>query len=353
MIPDDEGFLYPKIDNEKCSQCSLCTKTCPFHKGFKKGDNFASPLVFAAKHKDINVRMKSSSGGMFTALSDLILSNGGVVYGVVFDDEKNVIHTRTENTIDRDRMRGSKYIQSKLNQEFHNVKRDLLNNRQVLFTGTPCQIAGLESFLVKIDKSKLLLCDIVCHGVASPRVWELYIELLQKKYKQKIAQFYFRYKTGISSETIQHAVLVDGGQVIESDLEIFNLIYFGQWASRPSCHNCVFTKMERLSDITIADFWGIEKYNTDFNDGNGVSLVLVNSERGRGFLEAIGSHIVYIESSTEKCMQPNLCAPSKPSLHRDPFMMEIGMKKFIKILKRYGIVDSGLTRIKKKIKRWF
>jgi hypothetical protein len=111
--------------------------------------------------------------------------------------------------------------------------------------------------------------------------------------------------------------------------------------------------MERLSDITIADFWGIEKYNTDFNDGNGVSLVLVNSERGRGFLEAIGSHIVYIESSTEKCMQPNLCAPSKPSLHRDPFMMEIGMKKFIKILKRYGIVDSGLTRIKKKIKRWF
>jgi len=194
MEPDVLGFLYPKVDKTKCVECGLCEKVCQFNDNYDKSLNLAQPIAYAARHKDINEVMRSRSGAAFVAISDYVLEKGGVVYGAGYKDHFRVAHKRATTKEERDEFRGSKYVQSDLTGVFREVKEDLKNGLTVLFSGTPCQTSGLNAYVGKKLREKLILVDIVCHGVPGPFLWRDYIAYLEKKQGDEIVVVNFRDK---------------------------------------------------------------------------------------------------------------------------------------------------------------
>jgi coenzyme F420-reducing hydrogenase beta subunit len=336
MIVDEEGFLYPSIDQELCTECDLCKKVCPFSDNYRTSDNYDQPLVYAAKHKDDNVRMNSSSGGMFTAISDYILDINGVIYGAAFDENFVVRHQKAETTEERNKFRGSKYVQSNLIGIFEDIKNELKKGETVLFTGTPCQNAGLHSYLNK-SYDNLYLCDIVCHGTPSPLLWKEYVGVLEKGVKSRLVQYSFRYKE-VGWRGYNVYTLFDNGKskLNNSDVMTYANIFSSDLALRPACHNCKFCNFSRQSDITIGDFWGIEKSMPDFDDNIGVSLVLINSLKGQELFNNISKNLHRRESNTRDCLQHNLHTPSQPSPRRDEFWQDYKDKGFEYVLKKYA-----------------
>lgn len=194
MEPDALGFLYPKVDASKCVECGLCEKVCQFNDNYDRSLNLKKPIAYAARHKDINEVMKSRSGAAFVTISDYVLEQGGVVYGAGYKDHFRVAHKRATTKEERDEFRGSKYVQSDLTGVFRQVKKDLKNGLTVLFSGTPCQTAGLNAYIGKKLREHLVLVDIVCHGVPSPFLWRDYIAYLEKKQGDEILVVNFRDK---------------------------------------------------------------------------------------------------------------------------------------------------------------
>lgn len=348
MKRDEEGFSYPSIDSNLCIECNLCKKICNFKKDYDRSDNFDSPKVHAVKYKDEKERMSSRSGGMFVAISDFIFNRNGIVYGASFDENFNVIHRRIQSKKERILIKGSKYVQSDLKDTFSNVKKDLEEGNLVLFSGTPCQTAGLKSYL-KNNKNicNLYLCDIVCHGAPSPLIWKEYVNFIEKKYNDKLVQFDFRDKSFGWNTHIESFTLSKKNKKIYT--EYYTKIFYEHLMLRPSCHNCKYTNFERPSDITIADFWGIEKLFPEFDDNKGVSLVLINSNKGMEIFNESLNDIYYKEANIDSCIQPNLKEPSKPSSIREQFWNDYYKKGFIYILKRYSGYGY-VNKIKKKVK---
>lgn len=296
MSADEEGFLYPVIDQDLCIDCNQCREVCPFIQDghFKEK---TEPDFYVAKHSKESVLRKSTSGGAFTAISDIILSQGGIIYGVDFDDEFKVLHKRTETYKGRDRMRISKYVQSNLGIIFQDIENDIKNGKKVLFTGTPCQNAGLKGYLENSPyKENLYLSDIICHSIPSPLVWEDYKSLLEKEQGGKLTEIHFRSKIiDWTRENSNKSFLykTSASEEIHNDERYYQL-YFGlKTITRPSCSNCKFTDIHRASDITIADYWGIEKYAPEWMDVLGVSVILTSTEKGQELLDTMKDHMVY------------------------------------------------------------
>lgn len=221
MKPDALGFLYPKVDMDKCVDCHLCEKVCAFNNSYDKSQNI-KPLCYATRHKNHEEMKYSRSGAVFIALSDFILRNGGVIYGVAFDKDFNVIHKRATNKIERDEFKGSKYIQSNLGTTFKKVKADLKAGLKVLFSGTPCQTAGLRSFIPKKLQENLYLVDIVCHAVPSPFIWKDYLFYIEHKYGKRIKECFFRDKSkGWNAPHMEKFIFTDG-----SSVDLFTHRYF-------------------------------------------------------------------------------------------------------------------------------
>jgi len=347
MIADDEGFLYPSINQELCIECDLCKKVCSFHDNYRISGNYNQPLVYAAKHRNDEVRMHSSSGGMFTAISDYILSNDGIVYGAAFDEQFRVHHQKAETKEERNKFRGSKYVQSNLHGIFKDIKEELIKGRAVLFTGTPCQNAGLHAYLNK-NYENLYLCDIICHGTPSQMIFENYIHYCQRKKRSRIIEYNCRYKGNGWHTHTEKAVYANGKEDSKSLLsQSYKALFYSHLALRPACHNCKFCNFSRPSDITIADFWGIEKCIPDFDDDKGVSLVLVNSPKGLDLFQAIREILYYRESNTRDCLQHNLHSPFMASMQREQFWRDYRDKGFDYVLKRY--VAYGFIRTRTKI----
>lgn len=335
MIADEEGFLYPSISQDICIECNLCKKVCPFSDHYRPSGNYDQPLVYAVKHKDDTVRMNSSSGGMFTAISDYILDIEGVVYGAAFDENFVVRHQKAETVEERNKFRGSKYVQSNLLEVFDDINNELKKGRAVLFSGTPCQNAGLSSYLKK-NHENLYLCDIVCHGTPSPLIFENYIRYCERKNNCNIEEYYCRFKgNGWRSHT-EKAVYANGKEDGTSLLsQSYKEIFYSHVALRPACHNCKYCNFFRPSDVTIGDFWGIEKSMPDFDDNIGTSLVLINSSKGLDLFQKVSKNLYYRESNTKDCLQYNLYAPSLPSSQRDQFWKDYRDKGFEYVLKKY------------------
>ncbi|NCB42986.1 MAG: 4Fe-4S dicluster domain-containing protein [Clostridia bacterium] len=345
MRNDEEGFQYPSIETALCIECGLCKSACPFIDEYIIKGNLSVPDVYAVKHVSDDVRMSSSSGGAFTALSDYILNNQGIVFGAAFDKDFDVFHKAVSTKDDRNDLRGSKYAQSDLKESFKEVKKALAADQYVLFSGTPCQNAGLYNFLgEKVNKEKLFFCDLVCHGVPSPKIFCSYKNLLKRKYHSDISGINFRYKPlGWRSQTI--CVLFESGaKYCKSALEdVYYRLFLSDIILRPSCYNCKYTNFQRPSDITIADFWDIRKHIPQFADDCGISLVLINSEKGRKLFDNAKNHLEYRASSMTDCMQPNLQAPCKMPPIRGEFWRDYfknGFKHAIKKYAGYGMVAS-------------
>ena len=287
MQADEEGFLYPKVDVSNCIDCGLCEKTCPFLASLET----KQPLhTYAAVNPNEEDRYNSSSGGIFTMLVRETIDNGGVVYGAVFDWDWSVHHIAIEREEDIPLLQGSKYIQSVIGGSFKSAKEQLQSGRNVLFSGTACQIAGLKNYLRK-DYDNLLTVDVVCHGVPSPMIWQDYITTLQNK--SLIEHISFRDKQPGWRNYNFSIVYKDGRKFSESHNEnLYIQGFLRDLYIRPSCHNCKVKAGRCASDITLGDFWGIDKVYPDLNDNQGVSVVLANTQKGNDIIKAVAPNVM-------------------------------------------------------------
>lgn len=297
-------------------------------------------LVYAVKHKDEDIRANSRSGGVFTAISDQFI-DGGVVYGCVLDDKFNAHHIRVEDKTGRDKMRGSKYIQSQMGDCFKQVKKDLEEGKKVLFSGTSCQVAGLRCFLQN-DYPNLLCVDIVCHGAPSPKVWHKYLDYISKG--KVVTEVDFRNKTDFGWADHVETIRINDKKI---NSQIWTYIFYSHNVLRPSCYECPYKSIHHPGDITIADYWGIDQAAPGFNDNKGVSLVLVNTEKGEDAFEKAKGNIIWKETRIEDSMQPPLKAPFPKPETRDLFWKDFNNKDFSYIAKKYG----GLTPLWRKAAR--
>jgi ferredoxin len=351
MEPDEEGFLYPKIDDSKCIHCGKCDRVCAFQPFPERAEPYALPRAFGVKHADLPTRESSRSGGAFVGFSDVILSRGGVVYGASMAGDFTVSHIRAESAGDRDRMKGAKYVQSDIRGIYPQVARDLQEGREILFSGTPCQVAGLRGYLLekRIDAKKLICCDMVCHGVPSPGIWRDYLAMLEKNHGKKILSASFRDKD-LGWEAHCESVLLEGEEK-KRFLRDYTDLFYQHIMLRPSCSACPFTNTRRPGDLTMADFWGIEKHDPAFNDNRGVSLVLVNSPAGASVFEEARRDFDCFEAHVKDCMQPTLFKPSTPSPRREQFWQDYRDMPFDELLKKYTRPLTAPARAKKLIKK--
>ncbi|MFR5684657.1 MAG: Coenzyme F420 hydrogenase/dehydrogenase, beta subunit C-terminal domain, partial [Clostridia bacterium] len=275
MKMDKKGFFYPEIEKEKCIQCGLCEKVC--WNPESNNEYFKEPLVYAVKSKDMQTRLQSSSGGVFTQFAKICLEENGVVYGACYAEDFEVKHIRIGNIEEIQKLRGSKYVQSNLKNVYSEVKKDLQNGKKVMFVGTPCQVYGLNQYLRGIDKLNLILVDLVCHGVTSPKIWKDYITFIERKYHGKLSKYTFRNKEK-GWRGYHPLAKFDNGRKIESRcITSYTNLFSTDLALREGCYQCNFSSTHRKSDITIGDFWGLEKTIPEFIDDLGVSLVLINT----------------------------------------------------------------------------
>ena len=327
METDENGFLYPVIDAERCVACGLCEKICPVVTPLKKVEN--APKAYAAYSKDETVRMQSSSGGVFTEIAKAILAAGGVVYGAAYNERFEVIHICVETEADLAKLRGAKYAQSDLRGIFTEVKEKLDKGQHVLFSGTPCQVGGLKAYLRK-EYEKLLTVDFVCHSVPSPMAWREYVKCraqqdnggqlpvsINLRSKQSGWSRYrysnlFRYSDGT-----EHAA--------KSGESLYMKLFVGGYIDRGSCENCAFKGYQRISDLTVGDFWGIWNIAPEMDDDKGTSVVLVQSDRGAELMAQIGAQLVLKEVSLEEASRENgaMLSAAKANPDRDKALAQI------------------------------
>ena len=281
MKRDKEGFLYPIIDPNKCTKCDICEKVCPVINQKLPSEPIKT---YAAKNKDEIVRLQSSSGGIFTLLATKTINNGGIVFGAKFNEQWEVVHDSAETIDDLAKFRGSKYVQSRINDNYIKVEQFLKQGRQVLFSGTPCQIAGLKKYLIKEYKN-LICVDIICHGVPSPMVWQKYKAQFELSDTSSIS---FRDKSN-SWKRYEVVISKEQKEIIRETIgqNVYMKLFLSDLCLRPSCANCPAKASKSQSDITIADYWGIQHIHPEFDDDKGCNLVLINSEKGLNFFNKL------------------------------------------------------------------
>lgn len=306
MRTDAEGFLYPEINHDVCIGCNLCQCVCPVLKPVAKHPKVDGPLAVIAKSEEL--RMKSSSGGMFSLMASWIFGRGGVVYGAAMNKDYEIYHTKATNEEELNSLRGSKYAQSDTKRTFQEVRQYLKKQVKVLYTGTPCQIAGLYGYLGKMDTTNLYTSDLVCHGVPSSRAFRLYLEKLSQKENlsiNEIKNFSFRNLKGWDKNPSFQTVDMKE-YVLSAAKDIYMRLFLSSRLHRYSCYNCQYTTQERVGDITIADFWGIGKQKPfKYDISKGCSLVLLNTEKGRQLFEDISEDLDYEQRDWQEAFKEN------------------------------------------------
>lgn len=314
MEKNEEGFLYPVRHNDICVNCGLCENICPFEHPVYKND---SPLVYAAYDK--KERTGSSSGGIFYTIARYVINQGGMVYGAAYDDELKVKHRSARTIQELEALRGSKYVQSDLNDCFKQIKDELKKGTLVYFTGVGCQVAGLYAYLRK-DYSNLLTSDVVCHGVSSQHLFNMHLNYIGAKYNSKVIKYSFReLKYWLTREK---AIMENGKILYKYDGNRSPYLYalgLG-YSDRYSCFNCKFAKLPRQGDLTLADYWGVADFFPLLDTSHGVSLLLVNNSKGHNIFDKIKKQIVFYKSSLEDCVKHNIniIHPiEEPSIRKD------------------------------------
>ncbi len=328
MSADNEGFLYPAVDTEICINCGLCEKVCPV---LNQSAPHPPLATYATKNNNEEVRMKSSSGGTFSLLAEQVISERGVVFGAKFDTDWQVVHAYTDTIDGLEVFRGSKYVQSTIGESYKAAERFLIEGRKVLFSGTPCQIAGLKKFLRK-EYAQLLTIEVVCHGVPSPMVWGDYLKYRQTNMAKRcengqnsssstlptVTEISFRDKTNgwrkfglkicfTTSESTQNSESANSPicELTPFSDDLFMRGFLRNIYLRPSCYHCAARQGKSGADLSIADYWGIHKIHPQFYDNKGVGLTLINTEKGVEYYNRISSRLECCKSELERALKYN------------------------------------------------
>lgn len=349
MAEDEEGFRYPRVDAERCRNCGKCERTCPVLNPIER-EQESIPATYAAINKDEAVRADSSSGGMFHLFAEQIFSEDGIVFGAGFDADWEVCHQSVERVEDLGRLRVSKYLQSRIEMTFQQVVEHLRQGRKVLFAGTPCQCAALRRFVGKRDEN-LILVDFICHGVPSPKIWRKYLAL--RANKKEIQGISFRNKN-LSWERFLLAISYgNANKYLAADLntDLYLQGFLQNLYLRPSCHNCHFCKKNRPSDITLADFWGVQEESPDMYDGKGTSLIFIQSQKGKALFQQVQDRARIKEQDFAKAIRhnPSMIQSSTPSPKRAAFFRDVQRNEmdFMKLLYSYT-----KPPFKARVKQW-
>lgn len=353
FIQDSEGFNYPHVDVDKCVECGLCEKTCPIIQRKSIDKTVANPLQYkAVRIKDKKILSESSSGGAFSILADIIVDLNGCVCGVEYSEEGLPHHIIIDSKAELYKLRGSKYVQSNILGIFPAIKQRLLKGQYVLFSGTSCQVDGLKKYLRK-DYANLLTVDLVCHSIPSPLIYKEYLTYCSKKFKKEIVSIDMRYKKtyGWSHRFSYRYCFKDGKSVIDSPFVVnWGKLFFSEMINRPSCGDCQYANLNRVSDFTIADFWDDDKKRIDIYSKEGTSLLLVNTEKGINALESCQNNFYSWNITKEEALQPCLCHTTKPSDKRDEFWDFYYKNGFENSYNRY-FADTKYVILKKIIKK--
>lgn len=360
---DNEGFWYPVVDNAKCIDCGLCEKSCPIiNIGSLKKNEFEKPVCFAAIHKNIEIRFGSTTGGLFSALAEEMYAQGGYVGGAVYNDDFSVSHFISNNPDDLVRLRQSKYSQSHTEGIFSEVKRLLQAGEKVLICGTPCQMAALRQFLRK-DYDNLIIVDFICKSITSPKFYALYLDYWERKAGSKLVAFKFKDKELGWRQLVKRFDFKNGKTLYcrASDHDLYSSAYHGNIVSRPSCYYCQFKGFPRIADITIADFWGVERQESlrALDDDAGTSAVIVNNSKGLRYFETVKRRVSWLPAKIEDMM------PGNPALTKTQAIPKVDRKAFFddldkmpveevvpKYLHYYGEHDiSAKQRLKQRIRK--
>lgn len=308
MIADEEGFLYPHIELEKCIRCGKCKRSCPLLNYTVRSNNEVSG--YAAVNINDSVRNQSTSGGIFTAICEWVLQQNGIVFGAIYDVDFSVKHNKIEQIQDLYKIRTAKYAQSDLGNSFREIKCLLDQGKYVLFSGTPCQVNGLKLFLNK-NYEKLLLVDLVCHGVPSPKVWKNYLKYRQEKDVQggNVKSVNMRKKfPGWFDYSIEIVYENDKKYCKLNNEDPYLRGFVGDLFLRKSCYQCVFKGTVRNSDITLGDYWGVWEQFPDYYDNKGTSVVLLHSDKANTLWQQIKSELKFQKIDVKNCMKSNPAA---------------------------------------------
>lgn len=355
MQENEEGFSFPVIDVSSCISCGVCEQVCPILN--EKKLNEVSVKAYSAYSMNELIRKDSSSGGVFSALALTVLKKGGIVYGAVYSEKGLVKHIGVEDVISLAKLRGAKYSQSRLGSIFRDVKRQLDSNRDVLFSGTPCQVAGLKSFLGK-DYINLFCVDFVCHGVPSPMVWSRYIDYRSKIDNKGAYPKYINLRNKESGWS-NFAYSVEIGYsdkkryLCKNNDDPFINLFTKDYILRKSCSECHFKGFERFSDLTLGDFWGIWDIDPSMDDNKGTSLVLTNSKKGEKLFEFASSDLKYKQVTLDQAVQMNqsLINSSIHKRDRNKVLSEIRENGFQSISSLLNNVENNNSFLHTKIRK--
>ena len=349
---DNEGFLYPETNAAECVSCNMCESACPIIQ--KSGSDMinesergrAQSTAYGGWHKNDGVRFDSSSGAAFTLVAEYIINEGGIVYGCMLNDNMEAVHAGIESMDELYRLRGSKYVQSKINTTYQEIKLQLQTGRKVLFVGTPCQAAGLHSFLGQSTYENLYIIDFICHGVPSPKLFRAYINELERKYAKKVVAYKFRNKDNGWNQT--GTQLGSGSRIDFYDeahirkypafLDHYMNAFLDDVCLRPSCYACNFKDITKdYADFTIADFWGVNKVSKNLNDGKGTSLVLVHNDHAMELWNKVSDNFYCEQVDIKHAVRRNqsLIKSARMNPNRKKFYEELNAKGFRYVERRY------------------
>lgn len=342
FVKDEEGFLNPVIDHSLCTECNLCEKVCPSINVGKIRNEFEKPICFAAIHKNLDIRFDSTSGGAFSALAKKAYQQKYYVGGAIWNDDWTVSQYISNNRKDLEKLRSSKYIQSDAQGIYKRIKELLVAGEKVLICGTPCQIAGLKSFLRK-DYENLVTIDFICQYVNSPLVWSKYIEYIEKEHNSKVIYIKDKNKE-IGWRKLCNKVVFENGDVIYDEYNVnhFRRCYMQLGvASRPACYHCKYKGFPRIADITIADFWGVEKYlPKEFDNNLGTSLIMCNSKKGLEYFDdSVKKNLEIMPIALENAIErnPALITPFHPVINfsREQFYKDLNQSDIKTVVDAY------------------
>jgi acetyltransferase-like isoleucine patch superfamily enzyme/coenzyme F420-reducing hydrogenase beta subunit len=352
---DVEGFWYPEVNHELCSNCGLCEKTCPqLHVDELRYGQKEDPMVYAAYHKDYELRRESTSGGLFSALANEMYDRGGYVGGAVYTEEFTARQIVSKNREDIVRIRGSKYFQSDMTGLFKQIEEILSEGEKVLVCGTPCQMAGLRLYLRK-EYEKLITVDFICLGINSPKIFRKYLESLERQYEAKVISVQAKNKD-LGWRSLACKVIFSDGRTYlregRNDDFVRGFIE-AHCCCRPVCYECKYKGFPRISDITLGDFWGIENVERAMDDDMGTSAVLLNTQKGIAYFESIKDKIVSKEVTLRDVLPGNPALTSSaalPTINRCQYYKDVDTLAFDAVAKKYYPSDRRpSTKVRKRL----